>query len=95
MVPLTYHYQPTCSAPGCTRPAAYKVAASWSDGTSWELKNYGLACEDHRASQLTRARLHREGLILADGEVIGQVGLFELRPNARDADLVRLPDHGG
>ena len=38
MVPLNFHYRPTCSAPGCSSPAAYKVAASWSDGTSWELK---------------------------------------------------------
>ncbi len=90
----TFRYQPTCSARGCESPASYKVAASWSDGTSWELKNYGLACEAHKASQLTRARLHREGLVLADGEVIGEVGLFALRPDARDAELVRLPDHG-
>lgn len=94
MVPLTFHYSPTCSAPGCSRPASYKVAAAWSDGTSWELKNYGLACEEHRASQLARARLHRGGLALADGEVIGQVGLFELRPHTRDAELPRLPEHG-
>jgi hypothetical protein len=95
MVPQTFHYRPTCSAPGCTDPASYKVAAAWSDGTSWELKNYGLACEGHRASQLARARLHREGLALADGEVIGQVGLFELRPDTRDSQLPRLPEHGG
>jgi hypothetical protein len=94
METLTFRYQPTCSAEGCTDPASYKVAASWSDGTSWELKNYGLACEAHKASLLTRARLHREGLVLADGEVIGEVGLFQLRANARDADLVRLPEHG-
>jgi hypothetical protein len=94
MVPLAFHYRPTCSAEGCSNPAAYKVAASWSDGTSWELKNYGLACDEHRASQLARARLHREGLVLADGEVIGEVGVFQLRPDARDAQLVRLPEHG-
>ena len=95
MEPLDFHYRATCSAEGCSNPASFKVAASWSDGTSWELKNYGLACEEHRASQLTRARLHREGLVLADGEVIGEVALFELRANARDAELVRLPEHGG
>jgi hypothetical protein len=94
MVPLDFHYRPTCSAPGCERPAVYKIAASWSDGTSWELKHYGLACDDHRLSQLARGQIHRQDLILADGEVVGQVGLFELRDNARDAELRRLPDHG-
>ena len=94
MVPIDFYYHPTCSAPGCDRNAIYKVAASWSDGTSWELKNYGLACEDHRMSQLARGRLHREGLVLAHGEVVGEVGLYVLEVNARDAALSRLVDHG-
>jgi hypothetical protein len=95
MVPLDFHYTPTCSAPNCMRAAIYKIGASWSAGTSWELKNYGLACEEHKGSQLARAQLHREGLVLADGEAIGQVALFELRTNARDTELNRLADHGG
>ena len=51
-----FRYRPGCSAPACDRPAIYKIAATWSDGTSRELKNYGLACEAHRDSQLTAAR---------------------------------------
>ena len=47
-----FQYQPTCSATDCTNAAAYKVAAPWSNGTSRELKNYGLACEQHRDSLL-------------------------------------------
>ncbi len=93
MVPLEFRYGPACSAMGCGRPALYKVAASWSDGASWELKNYGLACEEHRMSQLARGQLHRQGLVLADGEVVGQVGLFVLRTDTRDSKLDRLPDH--
>jgi hypothetical protein len=31
-------------------------------------------------------------LKLADGEVVGQVGLFELRLDARDAELKRIQD---
>ena len=92
MDPIDFHYCPTCSAPGCEAPAVYKVAASWSDGTSWELKNYGLTCEDHRLAQLARGKTQRQGLLLGDGEVVGQVGLFVLRENSRDATLKRIAD---
>ena len=56
-----FHYQPKCYAPNCGQPAVYKVAAPWSNGTSHELKNYGLACEAHRDSQLALAQIHRQG----------------------------------
>jgi hypothetical protein len=89
-----FRYQPTCSAPHCGQPAVYKVAAPWSDGKkSHELKNYGLACEAHRDSQLARAQLHRRGLKLVEGEVVGEVGLYQLAPGCRDRELKRLPDH--
>ena len=93
MEPTTFHYQPRCSAPRCNQPAVYKVAAPWSNGTSHELKNYGLACEAHRDSQLALAQLHRQGLSLAEGETVGAVGLYALEPGRRDAELRRLPDH--
>ena len=89
-----FHYQPRCSALGCDRAAVYKVAAPWSDGTSRELKNYGLACDQHRAAQLARARAHRAGLNLAEGETVGDVGLYQLLPGVRDTELTRLPDAG-
>jgi hypothetical protein len=79
-----------CSVSGCDRHALYKVAAAWSDGTSRELKNYGLACEEHRQDQLDRAKTAREGLKLAEGEVVGSVGLYQLLPGVRDAELTRL-----
>ena len=88
-----FHYQPTCSRPDCGQPAVYKVAAPWSNGTSRELKNYGLACEAHRDSQLALAQLHRQGLKLAEGETVGTVGLYQLDPGRRDVELTRLPDH--
>jgi hypothetical protein len=89
----SFHYQPTCSAQNCDKPAVYKVAAAWSNGTSRELKNYGLACEDHRDSQLSLAQVHRKDLKLAQGETVGPVGLYQLVPGRRDAELPRLPDH--
>jgi hypothetical protein len=88
-----FQHQPACSAPNCGQQAIYKVAAPWSSGSSRELKNYGLACEAHRDSQLARGQLHRQGLVLAEGETVGQVGLYRLEPGKRDVQLARLPDH--
>jgi hypothetical protein len=93
MEPKPFHYQPLCSANGCGKPAVFKVAAPWSSGASHELKNYGLACDDHRDSLLARAQLHRQGVALAEGENLGAVGLYRLEPGRRDVELNRLPDH--
>jgi hypothetical protein len=85
-----FKYAPKCSNPGCGHPAAYKIGAVWTDGTSRELKNYGLACESHRGEQLERARQHRDGLRLADGESVGQVSLFALNAGRRDSELAKV-----
>ena len=37
----------TCSNGTCREPAAYKIAARWSDGRLAELKTYGFACSEH------------------------------------------------
>jgi hypothetical protein len=87
-----FHYRPACSAPGCGRPALYKIAATWSDGTSRELKNYGLACDGHRGSQLAAAQSRLRALDLSDGESVGPVELYVLRTGCRDVDLPRLSD---
>ena len=77
-----FRYRPRCSHPSCNQPALFKVGAVWSDGTSWELKNYGLTCETHRQSQLERARHNRDGLRPAEGETVGPVALFCWNPAA-------------
>jgi len=87
-----FHYLPKCSEPNCDQPATFKVGAVWTDGTRRELKNYGLACEGHRRSQLERARKHRGGLRLADGESVGEVSLFVLEHGRRDTELSQAPD---
>ncbi len=92
MEKTTFAYQPLCSTPKCNQPAVVKVAAPWSSGSSRELKNYGLACEAHRESQLALAKLNREGLKVAEGETVGPIGLYQLIPGKRDAELMRLPD---
>jgi hypothetical protein len=89
-----FRYIPGCSAPGCDHPAIYKIAAAWSDGTSRELKNYGLVCESHRDVLLTLARSHHQGLKLSDGESVGPVELYVLRTGCRDVELTRLVDEG-
>jgi len=88
----SFRYRPGCSAIDCDQAAVYKIAATWSDGTSHELKNYGLACEAHRDSQLDVARLHHVGLRLSEGETVGPVELYLLLSGCRDAQLSRCND---
>ncbi len=92
MEKISFHYQPICSAPGCQEAAVYKVAAPWSNGLSHELKNYGLACADHRESQLLIAQQHRELLKVAEEETVGSVQLYQLVPGRRDVELSKVPD---
>jgi hypothetical protein len=87
-----FHYRPACNARTCPEPAIYKIAAVWTDGTSRELKNYGLACEAHRLSELQRASRAHDGLRLAEGETVGPVELYRLQAGCRDADLPRVAD---
>ena len=89
---LEFQYVPRCSTTGCDQPAGFKVAALWSNGTSRELKNYGLACDDHRQAQLERARRNCDLMLLAEGESIGEIGLYALVPGHRDLELQRLPE---
>ena len=87
-----FRYAPMCSEIGCNQPAVYKVAAVWSDGTSRELKNYGLACSAHAESQSARAKRHRDRLRLQDWETVGDVRLYRFDPDRRDKDLECVVD---
>ena len=87
-----FRYRPMCSQAGCDRAAVYKIAAEWSDGTSRELKNYGLACSEHREMQSARARRHRDALRLQDWETVGEVRLYRFDPDRRDIDLECVAD---
>src|SRR5271166_2137159 len=90
-----FRYRSRCSHPSCNQPALFKVGAVWSDGTSRELKNYGLTCETHRLAQLQRARHNRDGLRLAEGETVGSVALFRLESGRRDTELATVANFGG
>ncbi len=73
-----FTYAPLCGAPGCERPARYRIAAPWSHHTSSELKNYGLACEQCLDERLALARARHARLRLADGEAVGEVSAYPL-----------------
>lgn len=87
-----FHYQPSCSAPGCPRPAVFKIAAQWSDGTSSELKSYGLACESHRQERLAEAQRRARLARRSEDEVVGPIEVYHLDPVRRDADLQRFQE---
>jgi hypothetical protein len=85
-------YQVLCYAAGCSAPAAYKVAARWSDGTTAELKTYALACPACLPQLFARANAKRTACRLAPGETLEAPGVYELAPGARDRALTRRPD---
>lgn len=95
MSPIPFNYQPLCNVSGCGQPAAYKIGAPWSNGPQRELKNYGCACEDHRQLLVQRARGNRAKLAVAEGETVGQVGVYRLEPGCRDLQLVPFADVPG
>ena len=85
-------YPVVCYAAGCSAPAAYKIAARWSDGTTTELKTYSLACESCLARQFVAAGAKRAACRLAAGETLDAPGVYELSRGDRDRALVRRPD---
>ena len=85
-----FRYRSACSTACCQEPAVYKIAASWSDGSSRELKTYGLACEQHRDHELAAARRRHERLPRGEDETVAPVELYRLIPGCRDRDLEPL-----
>jgi hypothetical protein len=85
-------YPVPCYAPGCPRPAAYKVAARWNDGVTHELKTYALACPDCLARLFAAAEGKRAACRLAPGEALDELGVYELHRGGRDVTLRRRPD---
>ncbi|MBA4067102.1 MAG: hypothetical protein C0501_26025 [Isosphaera sp.] len=87
-------YPVMCTAPGCPRPAAFKVAARWSDGQTDELKTYALACPECLPRLFAAAGAKRAACRLAPGEVLDAPGVYELSRGDRDKVLKRRPDLG-
>jgi hypothetical protein len=88
-------YAVLCYTAGCGRPAAYKVAARWSDGVTSELKTYGLACDKCLPVWLSRARYRRAACLLAPGESLDEPGVFRLHRGRLDQQLPRVTELEG
>ncbi len=85
-------YPVLCTTPGCSAPAAYKVAARWSDGLTAELKTYELACSACVGRLYVAAVEKRVACRLAPGETLDEPGVYELHRGERDKTLKRRPD---
>jgi hypothetical protein len=85
-------YAVICYGPGCGKPALYKIAARWSDGTTEELKTYALSCPDCLAAQYERSVRKQAECRRAPGERLDVPAVFELSRGVRDNQLVRRPD---
>jgi hypothetical protein len=85
-------YPVLCYAAGCSRPAAFKVAARWSDGITHELKTYYLACPECVRELFARAVAKRPACRLAPGETLAAPGVYELHRGERDKTLKRRKD---
>lgn len=79
-----------CSVPGCGEPAAYKIAAPWSDGSFSELKTFGHACADHIGVLFREAEDRREEYPPSSGETIEPIGIYRYEQGRRDRQLQRL-----
>ncbi|HEY1186863.1 MAG TPA: hypothetical protein VGE74_04355 [Gemmata sp.] len=87
-------YPVLCYAPGCGAPALYKLAAKWSDGTTAELKTYGLSCAACLPQLFALAHQKRAACRLAVGETLDVPSVYELARGGRDRALTRRPDLG-
>ena len=85
-------YPVLCTTPGCGRPAAYKIAARWSDGVTEELKTYGLCCSECLPARFRLSREKQTACRRAPGEILEPPGVYELARGQRDRTLVRRLD---
>lgn len=85
-------YPVMCYSPGCANPAAFKVAARWSDGLTDELKTYYLCCDDCLPKFYALAVAKRAACRLAPGEKLEAPGVYDLSRGDRDKKLNRRKD---
>ncbi|WP_020472116.1 hypothetical protein [Zavarzinella formosa] len=80
-----------CYAPGCGKPAVFKIAARWSDGVTRELKTYSLSCADCRDVLFDQAMAKKGTCRLTTGETLSEPEVFDLVRGRRDHDLMGGP----
>jgi hypothetical protein len=81
-----------CSQPSCREPAAYKVAAPWSDRRFSELKTYGHACAEHLGPVFRAAEDRRATYQPAPGESVEDIHIYRYEKGLLDKQLQRLPE---
>ena len=79
-----------CSLEGCRAPAAYKIAADWSEGKDPELKSYGFACSEHIGPVFRDAEQRHRVYKPAPGESVEEIGIYKYEQGKRDRQLQRL-----
>ncbi len=79
-----------CSFRGCKEPAAYKIAAPWSDGVFTELKSFGLSCPDHLGGVFRDAEARCKEYQPTEAETVGTIGIYKFEQGKRDRQLQRL-----
>jgi hypothetical protein len=80
----------TCTHPDCREPAAYKIAARWSDGRLTELKTYGFACSEHIGLVFRESVERWTDYVPSPGESIEEIAIYLYEPGKRDRFLQRL-----
>lgn len=76
----------------CPAPAAYKVAAEWSDGVTRELKTYALSCATCLAANVAEAKRRQAACRLLHGETLEVPGVYVMCRGNRDHQLIRKPE---
>jgi hypothetical protein len=85
-------YPVLCYGPECSAPAVFKIAARWSDGTTYELKTYALTCTACLPKLFAMAVEKRDTCRLTTGETLDAPGVYDLARGSRDRALARRAD---
>jgi hypothetical protein len=82
-------YAVICYTPNCGALAAFKIAATWSDGNTSEHKTYSLCCESCLPKQYADAKRRQANCRLTLGESLGVPQIFDYSRTAIDRTLTR------
>jgi hypothetical protein len=85
-----FRYALVCQHRDCPHAATYKIAASWSDGLTSELKTYALSCDNHLAELFATSRQRNQRTRTLRGERLETPGIYPIGSGDRDRDLLRL-----
>jgi hypothetical protein len=85
-------YPVLCYTRDCGQPAAYKIAAQWSDGITGELKTYALSCPRCLAAWYRQSRDKQAACRKAPGEVLEPPGIYHMERGQYDNLLRRADD---